>query len=301
MDTTSPASSPSHRASLGAATTALSSSSPPSPSPSRSADTRSAEAAPDPDGQPAAARPHDVPALTPLRWVALGWNDLIETRFRGLFYGLTFAAMGIAIEAIFRHQWQLTLGLTAGFFVLGPFICCGLYELSRQRARGEMPSLGHSLTAWSRNPKSIGLFAVILTFLFVIWVRVSVVLFALLSTKDFPTLKNVIGQIVSLQNAEFLVVWALVGSAFATLAFAISVVSVPMMLDRNTDALEAIFASARALWANPAAMAVWAALIIGTVGVGLVLWLPLLALATPVIGHASWHAYRELLAAQPKA
>jgi uncharacterized membrane protein len=155
--------------------------------------------------------------------------------------------------------------------------------------------LSESLTCWRRNLGSIAFFAAILTFAMVVWARVSVVVFALFSTTDFPDLKVVIRQIIQPSNLEFLLVWMAVGLAFATLVFAISVVSMPLMLDRRADTMTAIFASARALAANPLPMVVWAALIVVLIGASLVLWKGLLLVAAPLVGHATWHAYRALL------
>ncbi len=249
----------------------------------------------------APVRPDRLPADAPMRWLALGWDDLRATRFRGLFYGLVFALMVSAIEAVYRTQWQLTMGLTAGFLLVGPFVCAGLYELSRQRERGEPPGLGSSLTCWRRNPGALAFFAALLTFVMVVWARVSVVLFALAATTALPTLDGLLAQLASPDNLAFLALWMSVGSVFAALVFSISVVSVPLMLDQRVDALAAVFASVRATVAQPAALLAWAATIVALVVPGLVLWKGLLVVTTPWVGHASWHAYRALLAAAPPA
>jgi uncharacterized membrane protein len=192
------------------------------------------------------------------------------------------------------------MGLTAGFFLMGPFICTGIYELSRQRERGEPLSLIKSWTAWFRNWKSIAFFAAMLTFFMVVWARVSVVLFALFAAHDYPTLQSILSQIVSERNLEFLLVWLGVGFVFASLVFAVSVVSVPLLLDRGTDTLEAVFASARALWANPMACLVWGLLIVALIGTSLFVFMPLLVITAPWVGHATWRAYKGLVA-QPEA
>ncbi|MCL4182901.1 MAG: DUF2189 domain-containing protein [Burkholderiaceae bacterium] len=237
----------------------------------------------------------------PFDWLARGWEDLRATRFRGLFYGLLFALMGTAIQTIYETQWQLTMGLTAGFFLLGPFVCTGLYELSRQRERGEPSSLAKSLLCWRRNLGAIAFFAAILTFAMIVWARVSVVLFALASTTEFPTMRGMLGQIVSPQNFEFLALWAAVGFVFASLVFAISVVSVPLMLDRRVDTMMAVFSSVRALATHPVPVYLWALAIVVLIGASLVLWLGLLIVTAPLVGHATWHAYRALIRPQPAA
>lgn len=237
----------------------------------------------------------EVPLSAPRRWLELGWDDLRATKFRGLFYGLLFALMGTAIRAIYETQWQLTMGLTAGFFLIGPFVCTGLYELSRQRERGEPVSLAKSLVCWRRNLGAIAFFAAILTFAMIVWARVSVVLFALASTTEFPTMRGMLAQIVSPENFEFVALWAAVGFVFASLVFAISVVSVPMMLDRRTDTMMAVFSSARALATHPGPVYLWALTIVVLIGASLVLWLGLLVITAPLVGHATWHAYRSLI------
>lgn len=236
-----------------------------------------------------------IPALAPFAWLAAGWNDFRVTGHRAAFYGLVFAFMGWAVALVYETRWQLTMGLTAGFFLLGPFVCAGIYELSRQRERGEPPSLRRSLSCWRRAPGSIGFFAAMLTFLMVVWARVSVVLFALSSTTEFPTMRGVLAQIASASNFEFLALWSAVGFVFASLAFAISIVSMPMMLDRGSDTMVAVFTSARALAANPGAAYVWAASIVVLIGASLVLWFGLLVITAPLVGHATWHAYRALV------
>jgi uncharacterized membrane protein len=253
-----------------------------------------------PAGRPPMPEVLRVPTAAPLRWLRLGLRDLRETAARGVFYGAVFALMGELVAWVYATRWQLTMGLTAGFFLVGPFVCVGIQELSRQRERGQSPALAASLTCWRRNLGSIAFFAAILTFVMVVWARVSVVVFALFSTTDFPDLKGVVGQIVQPSNLEFLLVWMAVGLAFAALVFAISVVSMPLMLDRRADTMTAIFASARALAANPLPMMLWAALIVALVGGSLVLWKGLLLVAAPLVGHASWHAYRALLAPEAR-
>lgn len=255
-----------------------------------------------PPSSPAAAEDGDsIPQVrtigfdAPLRWLARGADDMIATRLRGTFYGILFVVMGWLIARVYHEQWQLTMGLAAGFFLIGPFVCCGLYGLSRQRARGEPASLIDSLACWRANPASIGFFAAILTFLMVIWARVSVVIFALFSTSDFPTLQGVLQQIFSFSNLPFVIAWFGTGFVFASLAFGISVLAVPLMLDRNTDTMMALFGSVRALWTNIGPLYLWAALIVLLIGGSLLLWFVPLILTAPLVGHATWHAYRELV------
>lgn len=224
-----------------------------------------------------------------------GAREMRATRFAGLLYGLLFVLMGQAIFTLYANIWQMTMGLTAGFFLMGPFICCGIYDLSRQHALGGPLSIRHSLTSWSRNWKSIAFFAAILTFLMIVWARVSVVLFALFATHDYVDVSGMLMKIASVSNLPFLMVWSGVGFGFASLVFAISVVSMPMMLDRDADTIEAIAASAIALWHNPSAMLTWALLITLLIGASLVFFLPALAITAPLVGHTTWKVYQALV------
>lgn len=230
--------------------------------------------------------------------LAEGFKDMQATRFAGVVYGVVFVLCGYAISGVYQHLWQMTMGLTAGFFLMGPFICCGIYDISRQKDRGYKVNVSASTMSWSRNWKAIAFFAAILTFLMIVWARVSVVLFALFGAHNYPDLKDMVHKIVSLDNIEFLAAWSCVGFVFASLVFAISVVSMPMMLDRGTDTMESIFTSAKALWSNPGAMFVWAITIAVLIGASLVFFLPALAITAPLVGHTTWKVYKALVPAR---
>ena len=237
----------------------------------------------------------DLPLFSPITWLAKGLADMRATYFLGTFYGLVFVLFGYTLSLVYANYWKATMGLTAGFFLLGPLVCTGLYDLSRQLQNGETTSLLSSMKAWLRNWKSIVFFAVILTFLMIVWARVSIVVFALFADQEYPHLQSLFSQIASAKNLEFLMVWAGVGSVFASFAFAISVVSVPMLIDRPTDTLTAVFTSANALWNNSLVCMVWGACIVVLIGLALVFFKPLLILTAPWVGHATWHAYRALV------
>lgn len=240
-------------------------------------------------------QPQQLPATAAFGLLAQGWREMRETQFKGVVYGVIFVLMGYAIQTVYQHLWQMTMGLTAGFFLVGPFLCCGIYDISRQKERGYKINVSASTMSWFRNWKSIAFFAAILTFFMIVWARVSVVLFALFGAHNYPDLKDMISKIISLDNIEFLLVWSGVGFVFASLVFAISVVSMPMLLDRGSDTMESIGTSAKALWANPTAMLVWAICIVVIIGASLAIFLPLLAITAPLIGHTTWRLYKTLV------
>ncbi len=236
-----------------------------------------------------------VTLAAPLQWLALGWSDLRRAPMASMFYGVAFASMGALIHFVFQHMVELTSALTAGFLLLGPFLATGLYDISRRLQRGERVILFPTLTAWRANLGAFSLFALCLTVLMLIWARASLVTFALFFSSGMPTLKNFFGQVVSLAHLDFLLTYFAVGAVFASIAFAISVVSVPMMLDRGTDTIVAALTSVRALFANPGPLLLWAALIVLIVGLGFATLFVGLVVAVPLIGHATWHAYQSLV------
>ena len=235
-------------------------------------------------------------ALTaPLSWLRGGFDDYRAHPGPSLFYGLCFAAMGVAIYFTFQHAYQYVSALVTGFFLVGPFFSIGLYDLSRRRERGEPVWLGPSLDAWRPNVSAIGIFALVLAVILLVWARASLVVFALFYTSAMPSLDGFLAQLMSLDNLEFLLAYACVGGFFAVLVFAISVVAIPMMLDRDTDGIVATLTSLKTCAQNPGPMLVWGGLIVLLTALGFGLYFLGIAITVPVIGHATWHAYRELV------
>ncbi len=240
-----------------------------------------------------------VSASAPLRWIAKAGLDLRAAPLPGLFYGTAFALMGWAIYFVFRHAYEYVSALTAGFLLLGPFLCTGLYDISRQIERGGTARLAPTLTAWRANLGAFSLFALILTLLMLIWARASLVTFALFFASGMPTLTGFMSRVLSVEHWDFVLTWLAVGAVFAAIVYAVSVVSVPMMLDRGTDTVVAALTSVRALLANPGPLILWAALIVLLIGAGFATLFIGLVVTAPLVGHATWHAYREIVSREP--
>lgn len=237
----------------------------------------------------------EIGAGAPLRWLARGLDDLKSCPIPSLFYGFCFAGMGLLITLVFQHAYAYTSALTSGFLLLGPFLAMGLYEISRRHEHGEHCALAPTLTVWRRNAGNIGVFAVVLGVIFLVWARASLVVFALFYTNEMPNLSGFLTQILAMENLEFLMVYFGVGLIFATIVFAVSVVSIPMMLDRNQDAITAMLASVGTLARNPGVMILWALTIVICTVVGFLTFHLGLVVLMPLLGHASWHAYRDLV------
>jgi len=234
-------------------------------------------------------------AAAPFGWLAAGWRDFRAHPMPSVFYGMCFAMMGWLTAFTFRHAYEYVSALVTGFFLVGPFFAIGLYDLSRRRERGLPGGLAPTLGAWRPNVGAIGMFGLVLGVILLVWARASLIVFALFYTGQMPTVAGFVGQIFSLDNLEFLLAYLCVGGFFAVLVFAISVVSVPMMLDRDTDGIVAVLTSLRAVGENLPAMIVWGAIIVALIGAGFALYFGGLVVTVPVIGHATWHAYRGLV------
>lgn len=237
----------------------------------------------------------EVPAFSPVAWLVRGWDDLRAAPLSSLFYGAAFAAMGWALLALYDFAYQYVTTLAGAFLLAAPFLATGLYALSRDRERGVKPRFAASLTAWRENLGGLGVYVLVITVIFLVWARASLVTFALFSTGTMPDLKGFLAKAFSWGNIEFVLVYFAAGGFFATIVFAVSVVSVPMLLDRGNDAVSAAILSVQALARNPGTMAVWAALIVLLTGIGFATFFVGLVVTMPLIGHATWHAYRDCI------
>ena len=236
----------------------------------------------------------------PLRWLALGWRDFVRAPLIGLFYGACFMVMGWALLKVYEEAPAYVLALSAGFLLMGPFLCLGLYQTSLRLERGEKPDFGESLLAWDRKIGTLAIFGFVLLVLEMLWGRASLVVFAV-SFDGMPDFKGSVTALLNPENLEFIVAYLAVGGVFAGLIFAVSVVSMPMILHRQTDAITAGLTSMRLVLTQPAVMIFWGALITLLVVLALLPWFAGLLVVGPVVGHASWHAYRAAVADEPAA
>ncbi len=229
----------------------------------------------------------------PFRWLLLGWRDLLAAKGIGIFYGICFLAMALVLGAVFRGKPEYALSIASGCLLVGPFLAMGLYEVSRRREQGRLPDFGASLTCWNSHWRSMGLLVLVLMILELLWGRASLVVFAVFFNTGMPSTTGVIKAIFNPGNWEFLAVYGVVGSVFAGLVFAVAVVSIPMILDRDTDAISAVITSLQVVFDNTAVMLLWGLLISALMFVALVPWGLGLLFIGPWLGHASWHAYRS--------
>lgn len=238
-------------------------------------------------------------ALTPgapFRWLGLGWRDMRAHAGIALFYGICFWLMALTLAAVFRSRPEYVMSIASGCLLIGPFMAMGLYEVSRRREIGLIPDLTSSLTCWDARLRSVGMLVLVLVVLELLWGRASLVVFAVFFNTGMPSTTGVIRAIFNPQNWEFVAVYLVVGGGFAALVFAITVVSIPMILDRDTDAISAAITSLQVFFENFVVMILWGMLITFLVALALLPWGLGLVLVGPWLGHASWHAYRGSVA-----
>ncbi len=228
-------------------------------------------------------------------WLHAGVEDTHRAGWASLFYGLVFAVTGICIHTFFSDNYWLLAGLTTGFFLLGPFLAMGLYDLSRRIELGLPPTLIPSLTAWRPNLFNVFLFAMLLLAVLLIWTRLSMGIFAHFFNGELPTFIDVFIHVIMLKQPLFTLIYFSAGGFFAVLIFAISVIAMPLMLDTNASAGTAAMTSLRACIRHPVIMLLWGFCLVVLVGVGFATSFLGLIVTMPVAGHASWHVYRNLI------
>jgi len=227
----------------------------------------------------------------PLRWLQRGWRDFVRAPGIGLFYGGCFMVMGWALLEVYEHAPAYMLALSAGFLLVGPFLCLGLYRTSQRLEQGQRPDFGDSLMAWDTRTAQLGIFGFVLLVLEMLWGRATLVVFAV-SFDGMPDFKGSLLALLDPENIGFIVAWAAVGAVFAGLIYSISVVAMPMILHRQTDAITAGLTSLRLVLGQTGVMLWWGLLIAVLVVLAMLPWFAGLLVVGPVVGHATWHAYR---------
>jgi uncharacterized membrane protein len=228
---------------------------------------------------------------SPLLWLRLGARDFARAPAIGIFFGACFTAMGWAVMWAYQAAPAYTLALAAGFLLVGPVLCLGLYRTSQQLEGGTRPTLGDAVLAFRGKAGALALFGGALLVLEMVWARAALVVFAV-SFDGMPDFKGSVLALADPDNLGFIVAYLSVGAVFAGLIFAVSVVAIPMILDRPVDAITAALTSLRLCVTQPGVMFVWGALITALVVLAMLPWFAGLVVVAPWIGHASWHAYR---------
>ncbi len=232
-----------------------------------------------------------------------GLRDFQALPLYGLAFGGFYAAGGIVILLCLTAfgMVYLVYPLAAGFALIGPFVAIGLYEVSRRREAGLPVSFG-VLWATVRTRSEIGWMAFVTLFVFVVWMYQVRLLIALLLglNASFGSLQEFITVVLTTnEGLVFLAIGNAVGAALSLILFSLTVVSFPLLLDRDVDFVTAMITSVRAVAASPLPMIGWAALIVILLVVCAMPYFLGLTVALPVLGHTTWHLYRRIIAPLP--
>ena len=233
----------------------------------------------------------------PFRWLREGAEDFAEAWHLSLFYGIVFSVLGYLMVQAAEGRPHLAMALTSGFLFVAPVLALVFYCVShRLEHHHKLPALFVPLLSWRANPGSLGLFTVMLLFVLISWERISAILVALfLNGSGISGLGDLLSFSAAREHADFFLAYFAFGGVLALMMFSLSVVSLPMMMHRKVDFATALVTSFMTTRHNFPVMLLWGVIIAGLVAIGIATNFIAMAVIFPVLGHASWHAYRELI------
>lgn len=244
--------------------------------------------------------------LQPLEWLALAWRDMARCGWISFAHGLVLAVLGALILAIAHDRFWILAGAFSGFLVVAPILATSLYALSRALERGEKADAHLVVTtwlSWQKNHRNkwgndywcLVQFGALLALAGTGWVLTSAAFITLLTPVPVNSPLEFIRHVMLAKEGFVFELWLGLGGLLAAPMFASTAVAIPLLLDRRVTLMQAVLTSWRTVLANPLPMAFWAALIMGFTLLGLASALLGLIAIIPMLGHASWHAYRDLV------
>jgi uncharacterized membrane protein len=244
------------------------------------------------------ARQRNLPPQAAFDWLREGWHDFMIQPGLSLTYGVVvFLITAFLWWTLVASGWDFVLlPAIAGYMIVAPILAMGLYEKSRALEEGERPTLGSMLLVRPRAGAQIFFAGLLLCLLMLLWMRAAVIIYALFfGVRPFPGFESVPTMLVTtLTGWAMLIVGIVVGGLFASFAFAVSVFSIPMLLYQRTDALTAMGTSMAMVWNNFTPMIAWGAIVLALFVVSVVTGFIGFIVIFPLLGHATWHAYRAM-------
>lgn len=236
-----------------------------------------------------------VPTLRPLQWLARGANDLRRRPLPGLVHGGLATLFGLALLGLGRDRFWLLAGSFSGFLLVAPVVATGLYAVSRALETGQRFGLREVLTLWRTRDRRLVIFGSLLALAGTGWVLSSASLITRFASAPVQQPLDFLRVVVLGSDSGLFVAWLGLGSLLAAPIFASSVVAIPLLLDRRIGVMAAVLVSVRSTLLNPAALALWASLILALTLLGMATFMLGLVVIVPWLSHASWHAYRDLV------
>ena len=254
---------------------------------------------------PPLAPVHTISWSQPLVWLSRALRDIANAPLMSMAHGLILILIGAAILTVGHNRFWLMAGALSGFLVVGPLVATSLYAISRAIERGETADWNLIRKTWTQWQSChdtgrggywcMVKFGALLALAATGWVLISASLITVMSPVQVETLQDFMTHVVLAKDGQLFMQWMALGSFLAAPIFASSVVAMPLMLDRRVTVRQAVLTSWSVVLANPVPMALWAALIVLLTLLGLGSYLLGLLVVMPLLGHASWHAYRDLV------
>jgi uncharacterized membrane protein len=231
----------------------------------------------------------------PLRWLFLGWRDFIRNPMPGLLHGLLLVAFGWLLLWVGWNRFWFLAGAFSGFLIVAPVVTTGLYRISKNQTTGAVVSLEEVLHLWLSGDGRLVRFGLLLALAGTGWVLTSAALITVYADVPIRNPGDFLRHVVLTSQLGLFELWMILGGFLAAPMFASSVVAIPMLVDTPTSVLQAVQASWRVAAIYPLPLALWAVAIVLLVTAGMLTALLGLLVVVPVLAHASWHAYRELV------
>lgn len=237
-----------------------------------------------------------IESSAPITWLQKAWDDFYSIPGLSLLYGVFAVVTCYLLYLYSRESPVLLLGLVSGALLLGPFLAVGLYAAARDIEAGYPVSIRQSLKSISKVALRVGLMGLFLAIMLVAWLRVSFILVALHYAAFQPGSLQLALQQLDWSTLLVLLLYIGIGFLFAAIVFVTTAVALPMILDRGSDPVSAIVASVQAVNANRRPMLLWAGLIVAAAVVSVATGFVGFVILFPVLGYATWHGYRDLIA-----
>lgn len=224
----------------------------------------------------------------PVRWLKKGYADFKKVKRLSLTYGIVMMIISIIITFIAYKASSIVLSIAmiAGFFFMGPAIAIGLYSMSRQIENGVTPEFLRCIKEGKKNLGDELVLSFVFLIVFLIWARSASMVHIF-----FPSISGM----ELMDWVKFLSIGSAVGAIFAAIVFTVGAFSIPMLMDRKVDAITAILTSIKAVLSNKVVMIYWGLLIVVLILIGIATAFIGFAILLPIVGHASWHAYSEVV------